>query len=135
MSGSIRKAATWAARSAGRTAKCAPKWSSPGCCASSAWRTRSSALNRHYRPAVITQLLDRLEDVGDRLVLAFLEETLRRLRLPVPHQLLERRDVEVAVVEVRLELRHPARKEAPVLADRVAAHRRGAGRNVLAEEL
>ena len=53
------------------------------------------------------------------------------LRLPAPHQLLQRRDVEVAVVEMRLELRHPAREEAPVLADRVAAHRRDVRRHVL----
>src|SRR5437660_8975510 len=75
----------------------------------------------HHRLAVELQLLDRLEDVGECLVLAFLGEALHQLGLPAPRQLLQGRDVEVAVMEVALEPRHPAREEAPVLADGVAA--------------
>src|SRR5881227_2933418 len=66
----------------------------------------------HHRLAVELQLLDRLEDVGHRLVLAFLGEAFHELGLPAAHELLQRRDVEVAVMEERLELRHPASKEA-----------------------
>ena len=84
--------------------------------------------------AVVLQLVDRFVDVGERLVLAFLGEALHELGLPAPHQLLQRRHVEVAVVEIVLERRHPAREEAPVLADRVAAHRRRLRRHVLAQE-
>src|SRR6185503_1799809 len=94
---------------------------------------KEEALDRHYRLAVELQLLDRLEDVGERLVLALLRERLQ-LRLPALHQLLQRGDVEVAVMEVRLEARHPAREEAAVLADRVAAHRRGGRGHVRREE-
>src|SRR3954471_20602788 len=82
--------------------------------------------NSHHRLAVELQLLDRLDDIGERLMLAFLAEALRELGLPAPHQLLQRRDVQVAVMEVALEPGHPAREEAPVLADGVAAHRRAA---------
>jgi len=49
-------------------------------------------------------------------------------------QLFQRGDVEVAVVEVRLQARQPAREEAAILADRVAAHRRGRRRHVRREE-
>src|SRR5258708_5366147 len=89
--------------------------------------------NSHHRLAVELQLLDRLEDVGHRLVLAFLGKAFHELGLPAARELLERRDVEVAVMEVGLELRHPAGEETTVLADRVAAHRRIAGGDVLPE--
>ena len=88
----------------------------------------------HYRLAVEPELLDRLEDVGERLVLALLREGLE-IGLPAPHQLLQRRDIQIAVVEVGLQARQPAREEAPVLADRVAAHGRGVGRHERAQEL
>src|SRR6266705_586004 len=72
------------------------------------WR-RSAAKSRprsdsHHRLAVELQLLDRLEDVGERLVLAFLGEALAELGLPAAYQLLQGRDVEVAVMEMGLEL-------------------------------
>ena len=47
---------------------------------------------------------------------------------PAARQLLERADIQIAVVEEALQLRHVARQEAPVLADAVAADRRGARR-------
>src|SRR5512145_3188970 len=83
--------------------------------------------------AVVLQFGDRLVDVGERLVAALLLERLQRLGLPAARQFLERADVDVAVVEERLEPRHPARHEAPVLADRIAAQRRLAGRHVARE--
>src|ERR1043166_4414102 len=78
---------------------------------------RGAGSDRHHALAVELKLLDRLEDVGERLVLAFLAEALEELRLPAPHQLLQRGHVEVAVMEMRLEPRHPAGEEAAVLAD------------------
>src|SRR2546421_1477638 len=125
-SGSIRRAGIWGARSAGPTARCSPKWCSPGCYDTS---------NIEHGAPVIAQLVERLENVGERLVLAFLVEAFQGFGLPAAHQLLQRRDVEVAVMEVALQPRHPARKKAPVLADRVAAHRRGIRGHVLREEL
>src|SRR4051812_36277116 len=97
-----------------------------------AYRSKSSAsskstdLDCHYRFAVVAQLFQGIVDVGEGLVLAVLGEALGELRLPALHQLLQRRHVEVAIVEIGFELRHPAREEAPILADRVAAHRRSA---------
>src|SRR5262249_42193281 len=87
-------------------------------------KEETERLDRHYGLAVELQLLDRLVDVGERLVLALLHlhHLLRPSRLPPPHQLLQGRAVEVGVVEERLQLRQPAREEPPVLADRVAAH-------------
>src|SRR3954468_17875917 len=76
-----------------------------------------SSLDGHHALAVELQLLDRLEDVGERLVLAFLREALQELGLPAAHELLECRDVEVAVMKVGFQTRHPAREEAAVLAD------------------
>src|SRR6185295_18680921 len=75
--------------------------------------------------AVIRQLADRLADVRHRLVFALLGEAAHDPGRPAPRQLLERTDVEIAVVEELLERRHVACEEAPVLADAVAAHRRG----------
>ena len=64
-----------------------------------------------------------------------LTNALGHLRPPALAQLLERADVEVAVVELGLEPRHVARHEAPVLADRIAAHRRLAGRHQRRQEI
>ena len=77
---------------------------------------------------VVAQLGDRLVHVRERGVARFLGDAGRDLGRPAARQLLDRADVEVAVVEVALELRHPAREEAPVLADAVAAHRRAVRR-------
>src|SRR3982751_4179431 len=98
-------------------------------------QSASPDLDGHHALAVELELLDRLEDVRHRLVLAFLAEALQELGLPAAHELLQRGDVEVAVMEVVFQPRHPAREEAAVLADGVAAHRRGVGGHVFREEL
>src|SRR5205085_8103954 len=54
---------------------------------------------------------------------------------PAARQLLQRADVEVAVVEERLQPRHRRGQEAAILADAVAAHRRRALAHVALQEL
>src|SRR5574341_2634215 len=56
--------------------------------------------------AVVHELVDRLVDVGQRGVLLRLLEAFQRGRLPAPRQLLERADVEVAIVEEGFQLGH-----------------------------
>ena len=53
---------------------------------------------------------------------------------PAAGELLERRDIKIAVVKIRLQIREPARHEAPILSDRVAAHWALALRNKSAED-
>ena len=78
--------------------------------------------------AVVPQLLDRLEDVVERAVLLRLARPLLvDRRVPAPAQLLERRHVDAAVVQVVVELGHVAVEEAPVHPDAVAAQRRRTG--------
>src|SRR3989304_7471792 len=79
--------------------------------------------------AVVLEFLDRLMDVGERLVLAVLGEAGRELRLPALHQLFQRAHVEVAVMEVRFEPRQMGHHEAAVLMHRVAAPRSYARRH------
>ena len=74
--------------------------------------------------AVVLQLADRFEDVRQREVRALLRKLSATPRRPAARELLQRADVQIAVVEEALERGHAARKEAPVLADAVAAHRR-----------
>ena len=80
------------------------------------------------------QFPDRLVNVLKRAMRGgFLD--LLDLRIPAPRQFLQRADVQVPVVKELLQVRHPARQEAPVLADAVAAHRRGPVRDMLRQEL
>src|SRR6516165_12589079 len=76
--------------------------------------------------AVMAQLADRFVNVRRGEVRALLHETLRDRRRPAPRQLLERADIEIAIVKEALELRHIAGEKAPVLADTAAAHGRAA---------
>src|SRR6266567_4262929 len=73
---------------------------------------------------VVLELIDRLVDVGKRLMPALLDPTPGELRLPAAAQLLQRRYVEMSIVKVVLQRRHPAGEETPILADRIPAHRR-----------
>ena len=88
---------------------------------------RSGIFRREEMLAVVRELADGFLDVGERLVFALLRKTRNDPRRPAARQLLERAHVEIAVVEELLERRHVAREEAAVLADAVAAHRRGIG--------
>ena len=76
-----------------------------------------------------------LIDVRQCLVLAVLLYPVGHFRLPALRQLFQRTHVQIAVVEIIFQLRHPAREKTAVLADRVAAHRRGANRHMLFEKL
>src|SRR5262245_52192754 len=82
-------------------------------------------LRREQVLAVVRELANRFLDIRECLVLALLHEPAENFGSPAPRQLLERAHVEVAIVEELLECRHVSREEASVLADAVAAHRRG----------
>jgi len=45
--------------------------------------------------AVVLELFDRFVDIGERLVPALLDEALRELGLPAPHQLLQGADIQM----------------------------------------
>ena len=74
-------------------------------------------------------------DVGERGVCLRLAESPEQLGPPAAGQLLQGADVEVSVVEERLEPGHRRGQEAAVLADAVAAHRRGVLAHVALQEL
>src|SRR5688572_7579686 len=76
---------------------------------------------------VIVELGDGFLDIGQGPVFALLGETSEDSGCPAPRQLLHRAHVEIAVVKELLERGHVTRQEAAVLADAVAAHRRGIG--------
>ncbi len=74
--------------------------------------------------AVVAQLLDALLDVGESAVVAALGGRGEvGPRVPATGELLDRGDVDVAVVQVALEGGHVAGQEGPVGADRVAGQR------------
>nr|GEU28358.1 ornithine carbamoyltransferase, chloroplastic [Tanacetum cinerariifolium] len=74
--------------------------------------------------AVVLELFDRFDDVGQRRVHLVLFESGDHGRRPALAQLFQRGHVDIAIVEIRLQLRHVAHHEAAVLADGIAAHRR-----------
>src|SRR5207248_6908738 len=113
-----------------------PQWQPPRCVTSAAASgTGASRPGRGKQArAIVTQLADRFVDVRMRQMRALLDEALGHRRRPAARQLLQRADVEIAVVEEGLELGHRAREEAPVLADAVAAHGRAARRDEGAKE-
>src|SRR5881398_1259021 len=115
----------------------APQWQPPRCVTSAAASgTGASRPGRGKQArAIVTQLADRFVDVRMRQMRALLEETLGHRRRPAARQLLQRADVEIAVVEEAFELGHTAREKAAVLADAVAAHRGAAGVDQRREEL
>ena len=68
-------------------------------------RARQVGFGAQERAPVVAQLLDRLVDVGERLVAPFLGDARQHVGPPAPRELLQRRDVHDAVVEVRVERR------------------------------
>src|SRR5688572_32811279 len=103
--------------------------------APSAGRSAFEAAQLAHRRAVVAQLGDRIAHVAQRGMPCFLAYAGVDLRRPAPGQLLDRADIEVAVVEVLLQARHLPVQETTVLADRIAAHRRLARRHPVREEL
>src|ERR1700754_4599375 len=73
------------------------------------------ARHRAHEPAVIAQLVDRNADVGQCRMRGVLGEAARDLRRPAARELLQRGHVQVAVVEVALQLLHLTVQEAAVL--------------------
>src|SRR5690242_15435238 len=77
-----------------------------------------TGLRHEDRTAVVLQLADALPDVRERAV----RQPLRRLsevdpRIPPPAELLDRRDIDHAIVQVGVERRHVPREETPVGGD------------------
>src|SRR5256885_5436719 len=94
-------------RAGASTAKApAPKWQPPGCVTSgTASGAPAAGVSRREQPrAVVAQLADRFVDIGVREVGPLLEETLGHRRRPAARQLLQRADVEIAVVEEAFEI-------------------------------
>src|SRR5215471_2922816 len=73
--------------------------------------------------AIEAKLADRIVNVRKREMHRLLLETAAEIREPQLHENLERRHVEVAVMEKRRELGHVARQEPSILTDAVAADR------------
>src|SRR5690554_5113364 len=94
----------------------------------------SGVTDLHDVLPIEAQLADRVVDIGKREVRRLLLESGRDLRCPELSHDLEARDVEIAVVEERGELRHVAYQEAPVLAYAITAHRGGAVVDVTTQE-
>ncbi len=94
---------------------------------------RASRETSHERPVVL-ELGDRIAHVAQRRVRRFLREAAAEIGRPAPRQLLDRRHIEIAIVEIALQPRHQPMQEPAILADRIAAHRRLAGRHPLREE-
>src|SRR2546429_8257003 len=115
----------------------APQWQPPRCVTSgtASGAPAAGVSRRKQARAVMPQLADRFVDIRVREVGPLLDETLGHRRRPAARQLLQRADVEIAVVEEVFELGHAAREKATVLADTVAAHRRAAGLDQRREEL
>src|SRR5690606_11927790 len=84
--------------------------------------------------AVMAQLGNRVTDIIQRQMAAFLLKAIAHRRGPACGQFLEGRHIQIAVVEEALQLGHAAIEEAPVLADAVAAHGRAAGGHPLLQE-
>src|SRR5215471_4689386 len=101
----------------------------------SASGTPASPCRRKQPRTVMPQLADRLVDVCRGEMRSLLREALRHRRGPAPRQLLERADIEIAVMEEALEVGHVACEKAPVLTDAVAAHGRAAGVHEWRQEL
>src|SRR6516164_2961105 len=85
--------------------------------------------------AVMAQLADGFLDVRQGEMRSLLHEALRHGRGPAARQLFERADIEIAIVEEALEIRHVTGEKAPVLADAAAAHRGAPGVHQRGEEL
>src|SRR5580698_8341770 len=78
--------------------------------------------------------MDRFAHVIERQVCGALAKALHCLRRPALRELLQGTDVEIAVVEERLEGGHQSREKTPVLTHTVAAHRRALRLDPLVQE-
>src|SRR4029079_55798 len=96
------------------------------------WLTGSGQFP-HELP-VVPEFGDRVADIAHCRVRGFLGKALVHVRRPTPCKFLDRRYIEIAVMEEALEARHLAMQEAAILADRISAHRRLAGRDPAQEE-
>ena len=85
--------------------------------------------------SIMFQLADRLANVVKRKVCRSLLHPGQNVWRPAPRKLLDGADVEIPVMEKPLEGGHLAREKPAILADAVAAHRRGSGHGVLRQEI
>ncbi|MBG9885726.1 hypothetical protein ABE10_03825, partial [Bacillus toyonensis] len=84
-----------------------------------------AGLGHEDRAPVVAQLADGLEDVGEGAMTAVLRRGLEEdAWIPSPGELLDARDVHIAVVEVSVDLGHVLCEEHPIGADRVAGQGR-----------
>src|SRR3546814_13766951 len=74
--------------------------------------------------AVMFELVDRFIDVGKRFVAAFLDEAFIYFGLPAQGKLFKGADIQITIMEKRLESGHIPDHETPILADSIAAQRR-----------
>src|SRR5690606_40478467 len=81
------------------------------------------ALDFQKMAAIMLQFVDGFIDIGKRLMPRLLDEAPVDFRLPSERQLLQRADIQVAVVEESLECRHVLHEESAILADGIATHR------------
>src|ERR1044071_908761 len=81
------------------------------------------------------ELADRVVNIRESEVHRVLFEARANLRHPELHEDLQRRHVEIAVMEIGSEVRHVPDEETAVLANAVAANRRSSLIDVLPQEL
>ena len=84
--------------------------------------------------AVITEFVDRITNIIQGQMGAFLAITTVHRGKPAARQLFDGADIQIAVMEIAFQVRHTAGEKAAVLANAVTAHRRSAGRHVLCEK-
>ncbi len=71
---------------------------------------------------IVFHLFDRLVNVSQSRVLAVLDHAFGDFRLPTLAKLLERADIQIAIVKVIFEFGHVTGHETTILADGVTAH-------------
>ncbi|AAW75461.1 predicted GTPases [Xanthomonas oryzae pv. oryzae KACC 10331] len=126
-----------------RAAYLVPLHASYGCASNCATHaSRFSAFHIHsgiatkctHELTVVTQLIDRIAHIAEGGMRRTLGKPIGHRRRPTPRKFLDGGHIQIAVMEIALKARHLPMQEAAILADRVAAHRRGASADPLAQE-
>src|SRR5688500_18840331 len=91
--------------------------------------------NAQESRSIVRELANGIVNVVERQVGRALLETAEGVGIPAPRQRFQGADVEIAVMKVAFELGHFASEKATILADAVAAHRRGAAIDPARQEL
>ena len=85
--------------------------------------------------AVVAELFDGFTDVVEREMAFAFREARHDLGSPEIRKYLQCTDIEIAIMQIIVELRHVAVDETAVLANAVAADRAGLWRDVLRDEI